>query len=971
MALKKKNSKSNVKALGKQNGKNNLPTGKDKKQNDKKNKNFNNGVEDEFEEEPQPKKKWLSRKKFKMEMEAKALEKKKKKSKYQKDEDSEFETVPQTKDDYSDISDDDDEEYDSAISEPFSDNSDNEKELNNYDDISDDEDEDEDENEEDEDEDEDSEEDSEDDSEDEEIERKLREANRKHKKSGGFQSMGLSSFVYKAIIHKGYKVPTPIQRKTIPIILEGKDVVAMARTGSGKTASFLIPIIEKLKAHSVKVGVRALILSPTRELAIQTLKFVKDFGKYTDLRTCVIVGGDNMEEQFSAIAGNPDIIIATPGRLMHLIIEMNFDLKTVQHVVFDEADRLFEMGFEEQLKEILFKLPQERQTILFSATLPRLLVDFAKAGLTDPSLIRLDVDSKMSKDLQAAFFSVKRIEKESALLFLLRHVIKENESTIIFAATKHHVEYLHELLDKANIDNTYIYGSLDQTARKINISKFRNGTSKILIVTDVAARGIDIPLLENVINYDFPTSSKIFIHRVGRAARAGRKGVAYSFVSSDEMPYFIDLQLFTGRPLKLALDYQDGEEPDYTTEIVYGNIPQDSLDMETSYIEKLIKQSATLEALKKVTQNAYKLYYKTRAKASSESYIHAKELVEKFAGIHPILSNVVDKDEIERAKIVNSLTSFRPHETIFEVGKRGLKSAEAQLVQKRRSQIFSIIEARQEKIAKAEAKKAQMLASKTKKVDEVNEEELEKTFKNLSSKKRKREVTDFRDKEYYMSHYQQGVEAERGYGINGNAGVGSSSFIEQMGSATMDLMGDDDKALKKNQKGALKWDSKKKRFIRETIGSDNKKRIKTESGNVILASYKSKRFEEWQKKTKIEIPRAGEKELENSANAADLSQLYKSHRVVHTKMTPGNPNSKNQQRKKARLEAEARREGKLDNNTVTIKKHKGRRLRVVKHKTTGEHAKNELRSAVQITKDRKIKERRREKNGRHNIKKKK
>jgi len=746
----------------------------------------------------------------------------------------------------------------------------------------------------------------------------------------------------------------------------------MARTGSGKTASFLIPIIEKLKAHSVKVGVRALILSPTRELAIQTLKFVKDFGKFTDLRTCVIVGGDNMEEQFSAIAGNPDIIIATPGRLMHLIIEMNFDLKTVQHVVFDEADRLFEMGFEEQLKEILFKLPQERQTILFSATLPRLLVDFAKAGLTDPSLIRLDVDSKMSKDLQAAFFSVKRIEKESALLFLLRHVIKEDESTIIFTATKHHVEYLHELLDKANIDNTYIYGSLDQTARKINISKFRNGKSKILIVTDVAARGIDIPLLENVINYDFPTSSKIFIHRVGRAARAGRKGVAYSFVSSDELPYFIDLQLFTGRPLKLASDYQDGEEPDYTTEIVYGNIPQDSIDMETSYIENLIKLNVTLEGLKKVTQNAYKLYYKTRAKASSESYIHAKELSEKFAGIHPILSNVVDKNEIERAKIVNSLSSFRPQETIVEVGKRGLKSAEAQLMQKRRSQIFSIIEARQEKIAKAEEKKAQMKANKIKKIDEVNEEELEKTFKNLSSKKRKREITDFRDKEYYMSHYQQGVDAERGYGVNGNAGIGSNSFIEQMGSATMDLMGDDDKALKKNAKGALKWDTKKKRFIRETIGSDNKKRIKTESGNIIPASYKSKRFEEWQKKTKIEIPRSGEKELENSANAADMSQLYKSRRIVHTKMTPGNPNSKNQQRKKARLEAEARREGKgLDNNTVTIKKHKGRRLRVVKHKTTGEHAKNELRSAVQITKDRKIKEKRREKNGRHNIKKKK
>lgn len=973
MALRKKGSKPIIKSFGgkKVGNKNNSKDGKkgvnNKNLKNGKNRKYDktryNGGQEEPEEEPEPKKKWLSRKRYKIEMEAKNQEKKKKKNN-KKDEDEEFEVVAGDINDENDDNDDDDnEEYDSDISEPFSDNDNTApKDTNDFDNDN--------ESEDDEDEDED---DDDDDDDDEEIEKRLRAENRKHKKSGGFQSMGLSSFVYKAIIHKGYKIPTPIQRKSIPIILEGKDVVAMARTGSGKTASFLIPIIEKLKAHSIKVGVRALILSPTRELALQTLKFVKDFGKYTDLRTCVIVGGDNMEEQFTAIAGNPDIIIATPGRLMHLIIEMNIDLKTVEHVVFDEADRLFEMGFEEQLKEILFKLPQERQTILFSATLPRLLVDFAKAGLSDPSLIRLDVDSKMSKDLQAAFFSVKRIDKDSSLLFLLKHVIPKDDLTIIFAATKHHVEYLHELLDKANIDNTYIYGSLDQTARKINISKFRNGRSKILIVTDVAARGIDIPLLENVINYDFPTSSKIFIHRVGRAARAGRKGIAYSFVSSDELPYFIDLQLFTGRPLKLAIDYQNGEEPDYTSEIVYGNIPQDSIDLETSYIQNLIKSDISLENLKEVTQNAYKLYYKTRSKASSESYIHAKELMEKFAGIHPILNNVIDSAERERAKIINAISGFRPQETIFEVGRKGLKSAEAQLMKKRRAQVFNAIAAKQEKIAKAEEKKALMKenSSKRKTVDEVDEEELGKTFKNLTtSKKRKRETTDFRDKEYYMSHYQQGVEAERGYEINENRNIGSNSFIEQMGTATMDLLSDETKNLTKNSKGALKWDKKKKKFIRETIGSDNKKRIRTESGSIIPASYKSKRFEEWKNKTKIDIPRAGEKELETSI--AHQSQLYKTHRFAHTKITPANPNSKNYQRKKASLEAAARREGKtLDNNKVSIEKHHGKRIRTVQHKTVGTNAKTELRTPVQITKDRKIKERKREKNGRHSVKKKK
>lgn len=206
--------------------------------------------------------------------------------------------------------------------------------------------------------------------------------------------------MYKAIIHKGFKVPTPIQRKCIPIVLQGDDVVGMARTGSGKTAAFLIPMFEKLKAHSAKVGARALLLSPSRELALQTQKVCKELGKYTDLRSCVLVGGDSLDDQFSMLASNPDILIATPGRLLHLMVEMELDLRTVQYVVFDEADRLFEMGFAVQLHEILSRLPPTRQTLLFSATLPKMLVDFAKAGLQEPTLIRLDADTKISRDLE-------------------------------------------------------------------------------------------------------------------------------------------------------------------------------------------------------------------------------------------------------------------------------------------------------------------------------------------------------------------------------------------------------------------------------------------------------------------------------------------------------------------------------------------------------------------------------------------
>jgi ATP-dependent RNA helicase DDX54/DBP10 len=348
-----------------------------------------------------------------------------------------------------------------------------------------------------------------------EMKQRIIQQNRKKKKSGGFQSMGLSHAVMKGVLRKGYKVPTPIQRKTIPLILDGKDVVAMARTGSGKTAAFLLPMFERLKTHSAKVGCRALILSPTRELAIQTLKFAKELGRFTTLRHALILGGDSIEGQFSAIHENPDVIVATPGRFLHLVVEMDLKLSMIEYVVFDEADRLFEMGFAEQLHEILHRLPESKQTLLFSATLPKLLVDFAKAGLQDPTLVRLDVDTKLSEQLRTVFLQVRPDDKLSALLFLLQNVISNDQQTVVFTATKHHVEYIKEILVQTGIGATYIYSSLDPTARKINAAKFSNRTVQVLVVTDVAARGIDIPMLDNVINYHFPAKPKLFVHRVG------------------------------------------------------------------------------------------------------------------------------------------------------------------------------------------------------------------------------------------------------------------------------------------------------------------------------------------------------------------------------------------------------------------------------------------------------------------------
>ena len=438
--------------------------------------------------------------------------------------------------------------------------------------------------------------------------------NRKKKKSGGFQSMGLSSEVLRGVLTKGYRVPTPIQRRTVPLILEGKDVVAMARTGSGKTASFLVPCFQKLLSKTAKIGpgqikgARALILSPTRELALQTLSFTRELGRFCGLKSVCVLGGDSMERQFSAMHENPDIILATPGRFVHLCVEMGLKLNSIEYVVFDEADRLFEMGFGEQLREILGRLPETRQTVLFSATLPKLLVDFAKAGLTEPTLIRLDVETKIPETLQLAFFYTRMETKTALLLHMLNHVIPKDEQVVIFVATRHHVEYLHVLLDKAGIDNTFIYSQLDPAARKINAAKFKIGANKtrVLIVTDIAARGIDIPMLDNVINYHFPAKSKLFVHRVGRVARAGRKGCAFSFVGLDELAYFVDLQLFLGQgSLKVC---KPGLKDWHN---ILGTTPQGISDEWLDILKKWHEDCPDIETLEKTASNGYKQYLKS------------------------------------------------------------------------------------------------------------------------------------------------------------------------------------------------------------------------------------------------------------------------------------------------------------------------------------------------------------------------
>jgi len=755
------------------------------------------------------------------------------------------------------------------------------------------------------------------------------------KKSGSFQGFGLNAKLNKAITRKGYTIPTPIQRKTIPIILDGQDVVGMARTGSGKTAAFVIPMLERLKSHSAKVGARAVVLSPSRELALQTLKVVIELGKGSDLRCVLLVGGDSLEDQFSSMTTNPDIIIATPGRFEHLQVEMGLDLSSVKYVVFDEADRLFEMGFAAQLTEILHALPNSRQTLLFSATLPKSLVEFARAGLQEPKLIRLDAESKISPDLQSAFFMVNPADKEGALLHILSDVIKmpttsmdetitnkpaygdkaygdknskkrkrdgdrpkANElptihSTIIFTATKHHVDYLASLLKTAGYATSYVYGALDQTARKMQVEDFRNGNTTILVVTDVAARGIDIPILANVINYDFPPQAKVFVHRVGRTARAGRQGWSYNLVTTADLPYLLDLQLFLGG--NLVCGREGSDNVDLKNNIVIGTLSRQRLDRSVEEVNKIISDDADLAAQKDVSVKGEKQYIRTRNSASAESAKRSKDVAKSIhlKELHPIFQaeSGPDLDSL-RDQMLAKVSGFRPNETIFELGKKGQPSETVNVIKKRRDRI-------------QRQKERQSLASvndddvpdvpdnnienhddldDTIEVAEDSDSDLEVTVYQPSNKKQRINSSlksSFQDSEHFMGYLPTSINIseDAAYSVNPSAST-SNHFLTAARGATFDLTNDESSGHNLASKPTgLRWDKKSKRYVSRAndldgsrLASSNKssdqvgkRLIRSESGGKIPASMKSGRFDAWRKANRVSnLPKVGEIEKANA-----------------------------------------------------------------------------------------------------------
>lgn len=734
------------------------------------------------------------------------------------------------------------------------------------------------------------------------------------KNGGGWQHLGLDHPINKGIFRKGYKVPTPIQRKAIPAILEGKDVVAMSRTGSGKTAAFVVPLLQKLKKRD-STGTRALLLSPTRELALQTFKIVKELGRFTGLRCECLIGGDSIEGQFSVLHEHPDILIATPGRLLHIMIEMNLKLRTLNYLVFDEADRLFEMGFSDQLEEILRRVPDSRQTLLFSATLPKILVDFAKAGLFDPILIRLDLDSKLSDKLQLVFAACRQNEKLMALIYLCRILVQKQQKTIVFCATMKHVEYVQKVLSAADLDCTFLYSQLDPIARKENILRFREGHSFLLIVTDLAARGVDIPILDVAINYHFPSTPKLFIHRVGRVARAGKHGTSINLIAPDEIPYLIDLQLSLGKSLKFVHQIPS-ECVNVEDCLLVGRFPENFIQLEVEFLNSLNNSAEILE-LQKKSENAMKKYLRTRPQPSSESISRNKKEFRRVSiEAHPFFDNFylntvetgkatnsaksfkITSDERDQLQIIRGISEWRPNSTIFELNKTGnhrqimvmkLKriSHQKKIEKNRYSLLTTKIKGQDQNESNVEddvrmqqkpipeltveddnqAVKITRISAGFKSAP-INSESVAKIINgfelntSLTSKNEKKKSLNgmIREREkmnHYISYQPSDSRTETALAVEVNA------FDTQARSCSLDICADDDKGLYL-QMNKKKWDRKRKKFV---MGENHVKKIRTEEGIWLPATYKSGRYDTWKKHQRIHHLHDDEQDVPCDQNA--------------------------------------------------------------------------------------------------------
>lgn len=370
-----------------------------------------------------------------------------------------------------------------------------------------------------------------------------------------FYNLGLIEPISKALLAEGYSTPTPIQEQSIPVALAGRDLLGCAQTGTGKTAAFAIPILQSLylHKHSPQHGIRSLILTPTRELAIQIGESFTAYGKFTHLRHAVIFGGVSQHAQAQQIRRGIDILIATPGRLIDLMQQGIVHLNTIQIFVLDEADRMLDMGFIHDVKRIVAKLPVKKQTLFFSATMPHEIAGLANQLLVHPTRVTVTPVSSTVEIIDQSVYFVSKSHKRQ----LLQHILQSREitSALVFTRTKHGADKVCRDLNKTGVKAEAIHGNKSQNNRQRALTNFKTGVTRVLVATDIAARGIDIEELSHVINYELPNIPETYVHRIGRTGRAGAVGAAIAFCDEEERAYLKDIQRLIGKTIAVKTDH--------------------------------------------------------------------------------------------------------------------------------------------------------------------------------------------------------------------------------------------------------------------------------------------------------------------------------------------------------------------------------------------------------------------------------
>lgn len=372
-----------------------------------------------------------------------------------------------------------------------------------------------------------------------------------------FKELNLIEPILKALQTEGYTTPTPIQEQSIPIVLQKRDLLGCAQTGTGKTAAFAIPMLQLL-AEDLIVGKKtkapkALILTPTRELAIQIMESFAAYGRHIPLKRSVIFGGVNQHSQVMALNQGSDIIVATPGRLLDLMNQGYVDLRSIQIFVLDEADRMLDMGFVNDVKKVIAKLPVQRQTLFFSATMPNEIQSLANSILTNPAKVEVTPVSSTANTIDQSIFFAEKKDKNNLLVHLLKD--KEIRSALVFTRTKHGADKVVKVLATANVKAAAIHGNKSQNARQAALQSFKNKTIRVLVATDIAARGIDVDDLTHVINFELPEVPETYVHRIGRTGRAGNSGIAFSFCDTEEKLLLRDIQKLIGKQIPVRVDH--------------------------------------------------------------------------------------------------------------------------------------------------------------------------------------------------------------------------------------------------------------------------------------------------------------------------------------------------------------------------------------------------------------------------------